>query len=332
MKKLLVIALSIFLTIPLFASKIEEMIDSTEIMQQKLGVNQASREKALEPKIIELFKNKDTNLEVRMVAARTLGAYKTDNSLNALLEVISDDSEDLQSAIISSLVKYSDKEKAVDAIINSLKNGKTEFVRSISAQSLASIKTDKVVTALIEALDDDSVLVKQKAANSLGEIGDKRAIPALKRVYKEEDDPNLKSYTFSALKKMGGIKVETKSTTTALLLGLTPINGLGLWYADKKLLAIADLTVQAASVAMIIYGVDSFNQKDSTGAYKDAGKHYSFLGGVVLFSAGYILDIVLPVMAVSKYNERNESDSVYNFTPVIFTDGKTTVAGFNLDF
>jgi len=332
MKKLLIMTLIFALSLPLFADKVEEMLDSSDLMQQKLGISQAARKPALEKKVIELFKNKETNLEARMVAARTLGVYKTDLSLDTLLEVIKEDSEDLQSSIVNALIKFGNNEKSVNAIINLLKSGKTEFIRSIAAQSLSNLSNEKVVDALIESLDDDSILVRKKAANSLGEIGNKKSVPALQKLYKDEDDADLKSYIFSALKKMGAIESKSKSTTTALLFGITPVNGLALWYADKKVLAITDFVVEAAAVGMMVYGYDGFNQMNENQQYVNAGKHWSFIGGVTLFTVGYIIDIVLPIMTVSKYNQDQESKNVYNFTPSFFTDGKTTVAGFSFNF
>ncbi len=332
MKQLFII-IGILLSTSIFSKEILEMIESEDLNTKKLGVMKAAKKKELEPKVIEIFKNKDSNLELRIIAARTLAVYKTDNSLNALIEESNSKSEDLQTSIIRSLIKFKKNEKAINTIIKLLKNGKTEFVRSSAAQTLGEVKNNSsVVDALIFALDDDSVLVRKKAANSLGEIKDKKAIPALKKAHKDAENKDLKSYIFSALKKMDAVKINKKSTTTALLLGITPVNGLGTWYAGNKILAISNVVIEAAAIGMMVYGFSGFNERDEDLKYKEPAKHWLFITGLSLFTAGYVLDIVYPIISVNNYNKRQENKTSYRITPMFFSDGKTTVAGININF
>ncbi|MBN2695667.1 HEAT repeat domain-containing protein [bacterium] len=328
--KLLTIFTVFLLTFPLFSQEILEMLNSSDLMQKKLGIRQAISKKDLEPKIIELF-HSDSNLEIQMEAARTLGVYKTDTALNALLDKLpKTDSEELQSYIVQALSNYLSKKEAENAIISILQKGKTEFTRSIAAQTLSKSSSEESLNALIEALTDDSSVVRKKVVNTLGELGNKKSIPALEKVKKDDPDAETRSYALSALKKMGVEDESLKSTSTALILGLTPINGLGLWYADHKALAIVNFILEGAAIGMIVYGWDGINDTNQSNELVDPGKHWTGIAGFSLLIASYLFDVIYPVMSVSKFNEKQESKTV--FKPIFFTNGEATVFGFSLNF
>jgi len=331
MKNLFLMMFLVLFSFTVFAEEdVNTMLDSADIMQKKMGLRYAQKDVKYEEKVIEILKSESENLEVKMMAARTLGAYKDDTSLNVLLEVLkSSKEEDLQASILSSLSKYENKLEAVNAIIDILKNGKTEYIRSVSVQTLKYIKTNDVLNALIEALDDDSSLVRRKVTVAIGEMGDKKAIPALEKVVKSDEDNEVRANAQSSLYKLGVKNENLKSTSTALLLGITPINGLGLWYSGHTMLAITNLLLEGAAVGMIVYGYDGFNDMDINNKLVDPGKHYAFIGGATIFLIGYVWDIVMPVMSVSSQNDK---EKIQAFRPILFTNGETTVLGFSFNF
>ena len=67
-----------------------------------------------------------------------------------------------------------------DYLISLLKNGSSYRVKIQAAQSLGRIQCREAIPALEDALDDESSHVVIAAAAALGEIGDPAAIPALK--------------------------------------------------------------------------------------------------------------------------------------------------------
>jgi len=330
MKKFIVVMI-VFFSFGIFAQEnIDEMLSSSDIMQKKLGLRYAQKDKKYEDKVIEIFKNTSENLEVRSTAARTLGVYKDDASLNALLEVLkSSGEEDLQSSILASLAKYEGNESATDAIIEVLKTGKTEYIRSVAVQTLKYIKNDKVFNSLIEALDDDSALVRRKVVVALGEMGNKAAIAPLKEIVKQDDDDEVRKNAQSSLYKLGVKNENLKSLPVALGLGVIPVNGLGLYYAGYTKMALINLLSESVAVGLLVYGYDKFNKYDSNNRLVEPGKHYAFLGGATMFLVGYVWDIVKPVMAVSSQNEEEKMNA---FRPVFFTNGEATVLGFSFNF
>jgi len=332
MKKLFLTFILIIFSFSLTAqdSDIDSMLNSQDIIQKKLGLKYAQKDNKYEEKVIEIFKSDTENPEVRMFAARVLGVYKDDNSLTALLSVLkSVTDESIQASIINALSKFED-DKAVEAVIDILRNGKTEYIRSVAVQTLKFVNKDKVVDALIESLDDDSPLVRKKIVIALGDMGNKKAIPELQKVVKIDENEDVKANAQSSLYKLGVKNKNLKSTSTALILGVVPVNGLGLWYSDKKMLAITDLTLQLVSIGMMYYGYSGFNDMDRNNQLIDPAKHYSFIGGATIFLLGYVLDIVMPVMSVSEQNQAENAKTV--FIPTFFTNGETTVFGFSFNF
>jgi len=331
MKNLLITLFLILFSLSVFAEEdVNALLNSTDIMQKKMGLRYAQKDKKYEDKVIEILNSESENLEVKMIAARTLGVYKDEKSMIVLLDVLkSSTEEDLQSSVLSSLSKYDNNEKAVNAIIDILKNGKTEYIRSVAVQTLKYIKTEAVFNAFLEALDDDSALVRRKVTIALGELGNKKAIPALKKVVKTDEDNQVKANAQSSLYKLGVKNENLKSTSTALLLGITPINGLGLWYSGETMLAITNFVLEGAAVGMILYGYDGFNDMNKDNKLVNPGKHYAFIGGATMFLIGYVWDIVMPVMSVSAQNDKEKTTA---FKPIFFTNGEATVVGFSFDF
>jgi len=78
--------------------------------------------------------------------------------------------------------------KSVDQLIQELKTGKDEIVRSSSAGALGQLKAEKAVGSLIRALKDSHVYVRHGAAWALGEIKSEKAIEALKQALNDADE------------------------------------------------------------------------------------------------------------------------------------------------
>ncbi len=94
-----------------------------------------------------------------------------------------------------------DKE-AIPELIHSLKNDEDDNVRAFAALSLGRIKDKSSVGALIEALNDERLVVKIEAIRALGKIGDHQAIPMLLPLI-ENPDPRLRCEVASSLGKLG---------------------------------------------------------------------------------------------------------------------------------
>jgi|SRR5208283_415237 len=78
--------------------------------------------------------------------------------------------------------------KSVDKLIEELKHGKDEIVRSSAAGTLGYLKAEKAITPLIQALKDTHVYVRHGAAWALGEIKSEKAVGALKQALNDADE------------------------------------------------------------------------------------------------------------------------------------------------
>ena len=102
--------------------------------------------------------------------------------------------------------------EGVSELIHSLKNDRDDNVRAFAALSLGKIKDKSSVGAVIEALNDEQLVVKIEAIKALGEIGDSKAILMLLPLI-ENSNPRLRCEVASSLGKLGnkeGLKAVLK--------------------------------------------------------------------------------------------------------------------------
>ncbi len=77
-------------------------------------------------------------------------------------------------------------EPAVPALIKALQDQSNPFTRRWeAAKALGAIKDEGAVEPLINAMSDESEVVRRVTAEALGRLGDKRAIPVLKEALKD---------------------------------------------------------------------------------------------------------------------------------------------------
>ena len=102
-----------------------------------------------------------------------------DTAVPALLSVVSDSSAVVRLAAVEALGNLQDP-RAVDALVQALRNDTDAKVREAAAESLGEIDSPRAVPGLIAALGAERVpAVRAKIAWALGEIDDARAVDAL---------------------------------------------------------------------------------------------------------------------------------------------------------
>lgn len=84
-----------------------------------------------------------------------------------------------------------EKNKDEDELIRFLNNSPEAYVRAQAAQSLGRIKSKKAVSSLINNLNDINWEVRYYCAESLGIIGNSKAVKPLKKLLKIEDDQHV---------------------------------------------------------------------------------------------------------------------------------------------
>ncbi len=151
--------------------------------------------------LIPLLSDKDEF--VRREAAYSLGLTRSRSATASLTERLLKDKEDgVRGAAAVALGRIAD-EAAVVPLVEALKRDRNVFVLRAAATSLGEIGSRAGTPALISTLTNEKLPsdVRREAARSLGLIGDASAEPAL-RAASTSADPYLSQIAVSALKSL----------------------------------------------------------------------------------------------------------------------------------
>lgn len=204
-------------------------------------------EKVIAGDIEELIANlQSSDLQTRLLAAGELGRVKDDRAVDALLETVIVKGEDwrIKIKVIRLLAEienpkaeellvrifndpflneecpaikwntaialgkdFNKGSRAVDSLIDAL-NQNNLLVREAAIQSLGKIGDPRAVPFLIQSLNDKSFAIKFSTIKALGDIGDSRAIHFIKQLADSDNDPYIKEAAqtvFKNLSSQGGV-------------------------------------------------------------------------------------------------------------------------------
>jgi len=196
-------------------------------------------EKALAGNIEELIANlQNSNLQTRLLAVEELGKVKDDKAVDALLKIVVVKGEDwrIKIRVIRLLAEmenpkaeeflvrifndpflneecpaikwntaialgkdFNKGSRAVDSLIDAL-NQNNLLVREAAIQSLGKIGDPRAVPFLLQLLNDKSFAIKFSTIKALGDIGDSRAIHFIKQLADSDNDPYIKEAALTVFK------------------------------------------------------------------------------------------------------------------------------------
>lgn len=139
---------------------------------------------------------KDNNRNVRIVAARLIGALNDPSTIPELLMSLEDSDHDVRDSAAESLNKIN-KPEAVEPLIGALKNPNSQ-VRKHVVISLSLFDDNRIFTPLLSVLSDPNIEVQTVAIDALGRNNDPRAIEALINKL-DTNDVEVKKHTILAL-------------------------------------------------------------------------------------------------------------------------------------
>jgi HEAT repeat protein len=113
-------------------------------------------------------------------------------------------------AIVALGKEFNNGSKAVYALVNVLQEDNL-IIREAAIQSLGEIGDPEAVPYLIQGLDDKSFAIKLSTIKALEQIGDIQAVPHLKRVAEQERDPYLKAMAGKLIKNASSWLVFTSN-------------------------------------------------------------------------------------------------------------------------
>jgi len=114
----------------------------------------------------------------RGAAAGALGRIGDPNAIAPLLSALKDKEGYVRSSVVGALGRIGDR-RATAALIETMKSDPHDGVRMFSAEALGRIADPAAFDPLLAALKDKDSHVRKVAADSLGLMGDTRAIPEL---------------------------------------------------------------------------------------------------------------------------------------------------------
>ncbi len=198
-------------------------------------------EKAIAGDIEELIANlQSSNLQTRLLAVEELGRVKDDRAVDTFLEIVIVKGEDwrIKIKVIRLLAEienpkaeellvrifndpflneecpaikwntaialgkdFNKGSRAVDSLIDAL-NQDNLLVREAAIQSLGKIGDPRAVPFLIQALNDKSFAIKFSTIKALGDIGDPRAIHFIKQLADNDNDPYIKEAARTVFKNL----------------------------------------------------------------------------------------------------------------------------------
>jgi HEAT repeat protein len=130
----------------------------------------------------------DPSPELREEAARGLGPFSGDDVVEALLGALARDAHlPVRCAAVEALGMIGSPRSSGRLIELLGDGGEAAALRADAAEALAHVRDERIVGALLGALDDGSPLVRYAAAYALGQQGDARALPALRRLAARDD-------------------------------------------------------------------------------------------------------------------------------------------------
>lgn len=143
---------------------------------------------------------RDKDQFVRKAAAYGLGRFHEGERTAALASALSDKDPEVRAAAAISLADHADAE-AVPPLASALSD-KNDFVRAKAARALgvngrSAVQTVPALIALLTKDEDGEV--KRQAADALGQIGDRSALPALERA-RHHKDPYLAQAVTDAIR------------------------------------------------------------------------------------------------------------------------------------
>ncbi|MCL5236508.1 MAG: HEAT repeat domain-containing protein [Nitrospirae bacterium] len=159
--------------------------------------------------LTELISNKGIDWRIRIRAIRLMGETGNPRGISLLARILNDpvlnnDCPAIKWNTATALGNFRKDSTVLETLIYTLKFENNNVVREAVIESLGKVGDPRAVPSLLPALLDGSFAIKFSAIKALGEIGDPAATPFLKRLSDNDSDPYIRNEALAVLKKLGG--------------------------------------------------------------------------------------------------------------------------------
>lgn len=144
---------------------------------------------------------KDPDVEVRRVASKAMADLFDNPPADQLIDLLKDQDPDIRNNAIIAIGKTRSAETA-RLLTKAMRDDKSEEVRNSAELALEKMGESAVEPVIELFKSTDDMELKVRAAQILGNLDDKRAVPALEDAYKKEQRPLVKNEIAKALNKI----------------------------------------------------------------------------------------------------------------------------------
>lgn len=161
---------------------------------EKLG--QIGHVRAVLP-MISVLQDASEEREVKNVAMRALGKIRDERAIEPLIDALGFPNLVSGQSLADNLAQFG--ETVLEPLIKVLSSSKKETQRFWAARILGGLKTNRVTSPLLNALSDHSFKVRSEAALALGHLGAHEAVNPLSKILLEDSIPLVRDAAAEAL-------------------------------------------------------------------------------------------------------------------------------------
>jgi HEAT repeat protein len=150
----------------------------------------------------------DENVQVRGMAAFSLGIKPSTENLEMLVQILDTDSDHNMRAIAAGALGYLKDKQALPSLCHAFYEDTHWLVQFSAAVALGNLQDHRAKAVLLEALDSPNALLQEAAIMALGEIG---AIDVLDRLlpFAQSKDWMIRRHLAEAMGNLGDVRSQT---------------------------------------------------------------------------------------------------------------------------
>jgi HEAT repeat protein len=179
-----------------------QLKDEVELALERLQIDETIKKGKERPDVLIGALNHESPA-VRRISAKALGIIKEPGALKPLINALLTDREKSVAINAAEALGEIGDANAVDALISTLQNEDKWAVFGAAMKALGKLKDSRALGAIAHILENGSYWDRATAAESLGALGDSKAVEPLIAAYKNDKDENVKRSAGEALRKIG---------------------------------------------------------------------------------------------------------------------------------
>lgn len=157
-------------------------------------------------RLVDIAENKGLDWHIRIKAIRLLSITANIAVPDILINMLYDpffnhECPAIKSSVAEAMGNFKNDSRIVDALIYALNDGEIH-VREASIDSLGKIGNKKAVPSLLNIVDDKSIALRIAAIRSLGVLGDNSALNKLKFIAEKDNIEEVRLTAIDAIRKI----------------------------------------------------------------------------------------------------------------------------------